>query len=126
MSFIFNQLHQIVEDTTPLLNTYLPDMAHQIFQSSKQKVNERTLRIQLYGTYNAGKSTLVNVLLGKNEAVVGEIPTTDKVDEFNWNGYKLLDSPGVNAPIEHEEIVTAQPLVKIREFKHIIRHEKPR
>jgi hypothetical protein len=25
-----------------------------------------------------------------------------------------------------EKTVTAQPLVKIREFKHIIRHEKPR
>ena len=107
-SSVFSQFYDVIEDVKPFVERYLPDKAHELFESSRQKVNEQTLTIQMYGAYNAGKSTLINVLLGKNVASVGEIPTTDRIDEFNWNGYKLLDSPGVNAPIEHEEVTLAQ------------------
>ena len=34
--------------------------------------------IMIYGVYNAGKSTLINALLGKDEAAVEDIPTTDR------------------------------------------------
>ncbi|MDI1292145.1 MAG: 50S ribosome-binding GTPase [Methylobacter sp.] len=102
MSSVFSLFHQIVDEIEPLREVYLPD--NDGVYLSRQKIDERTLSIQLYGAYNAGKSTLINVLLGMNAAVVGEIPTTDHVEEFNWTGYKLLDSPGVNAPIEHEKI----------------------
>lgn len=102
MSSVFSQFYQIIDDVKPFLEIYTPD--NNAIDLSIQKVNERTLSILLYGAYNAGKSTLINVLLGKNAAAIGEIPTTDRVDEFNWEGYKLLDSPGVNAPIEHEKI----------------------
>lgn len=64
--------------------------------------------IMIYGVYNAGKSTLINALLGKDEAAVEDIPTTDKIDSYNWQQYKLLDTPGVDAPIEHENITKAQ------------------
>ena len=33
---------------------------------------------------------------------MGDIPTTDRVDVYDWNGYHLVDTPGVNAPIAHE------------------------
>lgn len=102
MSSVFNQFHHIVNEIEPLWKAFVPD--NDMITLSRQKINERTLSIQLYGAYNAGKSTFINTLLGKNSAKVGEIPTTDQVEEFDWNGYKLLDSPGVNAPIEHEKI----------------------
>ncbi len=74
----------------------------------KQNIENRKLQIMLYGAYNAGKSTLINALLGREAAVVNDIPTTDKVDRYDWNGFYLLDTPGVNAPITHEEITTEQ------------------
>lgn len=102
MSSVFNQFNSIVNEIEPLWKIYLSD--DDTISLSRNKINKRTLRIQLYGAYNAGKSTFINTLMGENAAKVGEIPTTDQVEEFNWNGYKLLDSPGVNAPIEHEKI----------------------
>ena len=31
---------------------------------------------------------------------------TDRVDYYEWNGYMLADTPGVGAPIEHEDVTT--------------------
>ncbi len=69
----------------------------------KLKFFEPTLMI--YGTYNSGKSTLLNALFGIEEmAKTGDSPETDRVHEYNYNGYTIYDTPGINAPIEHEEV----------------------
>jgi predicted GTPase len=60
--------------------------------------------IMLYGIYNAGKSTLLNAIMGEEKAEVGDIPTTTKLGEFEWRGYRLLDTPGIGAPEEHQKI----------------------
>lgn len=31
-------------------------------------------------------------------------PETAKVEGYDWKGYSLLDTPGIDAPIEHEEV----------------------
>lgn len=74
----------------------------------RQSIECRILQVMLYGAYNAGKSTLVNALLGRDAAKVNDIPTTDKIDQYDWDGFHLLDTPGVNAPIEHEEVTEEQ------------------
>jgi predicted GTPase len=51
---------------------------------------------------------LLNALLGRHAAAIANIPTTDRIDRYDWNGYVLLDSAGVDAPIEHEEVPQAQ------------------
>ena len=68
------------------------------------RIDDQSLRILVYGAYNSGKSTLVNALLGEARAPTGGIPTTNRVDCYDWEGYQLIDTPGVNAPIEHEKI----------------------
>ncbi len=61
-------------------------------------------KIMVYGIYNSGKSTLVNAICGKRVAEVADRPMTDQVTEYDEGKYILIDSPGVNAPIQHEEI----------------------
>ena len=56
----------------------------------------------MYGIYNAGKSTLVNVLCGKEVAEVGDRPTTAKTQPYDAGKYILMDTPGIDAPIKHE------------------------
>jgi len=69
----------------------------------KLKNFEPTLMV--YGTYNAGKSTLLNALFGIDEmAKTGDAPETAEVHKYNYNGYTIYDTPGINAPIEHEEV----------------------
>ena len=62
--------------------------------------------IMVYGIYNAGKSSIINELLGDDLAAVNDKPETDSVDEYEWNGYTIADTPGVGAPIKHEEVTT--------------------
>ncbi|MUK37747.1 hypothetical protein GNP82_09300 [Aliivibrio fischeri] len=102
----FAQIKENIITSAPLINKYrdINEVKKELFDI----IDNDTLQIMLYGAYNAGKSTLINVLLGEELAVVNDIPTTDKVDEFNWCGYKLLDTPGVNAPIEHEKTTNEQ------------------
>ena len=60
--------------------------------------------IMVYGIYNAGKSSILNELMGADKAVVQDIPTTDRVDYYEWQGYKIADTPGVMAPKIHEDV----------------------
>jgi len=82
----------------------------QIYIEDKLESFEPTLMV--YGTYNAGKSTLLNALFGIEEmAKTGDSPETAEVHEYNYNGYTIYDTPGINAPIEHEK-VTSEHLKK--------------
>ena len=76
--------------------------------SVEEQVNKKVLgllqeekpKVLVYGIYNAGKSTLVNVLCGKEVAEVGDRPTTAKTQPYDAGKYILMDTPGSDAPIE--------------------------
>lgn len=67
-------------------------------------LNAQKPKVMVYGIYNSGKSTLINVICKKEVAQVADRPMTDRVTEYDEGRYILIDSPGVNAPIQHEEI----------------------
>lgn len=79
----------------------------QVFEDKKCKPDAS---IMVYGVYNAGKSTLINVLLGREAAAMDDIPLTDQVTAYAWDKYCILDTPGVDAPIAHEDVTNAQML----------------
>lgn len=74
------------------------------------KRNNPDAIIMVYGVYNAGKSTLINALIGREAAAVDDIPTTDSVDSYEWKRFRILDTPGIDAPIEHEIVTKGQML----------------
>lgn len=70
-----------------------------------EKLDNFEPTIMVYGTYNAGKSTLLNAIFGKEEmAKTGDAPETSKISEYTYNGYTIYDTPGINAPQEHQEV----------------------
>ncbi|KLV01454.1 hypothetical protein ABT56_22100 [Photobacterium aquae] len=77
--------------------------------------------VMLYGNYNAGKSSLINLLVGDTVATEGEIPTTARVHTYHWQGMPLLDTPGINAPMAHEHI-SQQQLAKTDLVLFVIRN----
>ena len=106
MSNQYSQVFELVTQTKQIANSYQFSSAS--LSEIQKEMDNSVLNIMLYGAYNAGKSTLVNVLSGKEVAPVADIPKTDKVDRYPWGDYVLLDTPGVNAPIQHEDVTLKQ------------------
>jgi hypothetical protein len=105
MSHNPNPLNQITDSVASIAARWMP---HQDVASAQQAVatmvqNKHT-RVMLFGAYSAGKSLTVNALLGEDVAATGDIPTTCTVTEYVWNSMILQDTPGVNAPVEHERV----------------------
>lgn len=69
-----------------------------------EKLADFKPNLMVYGCYNAGKSTLLNAILGTEQAKMGDTPETFKVDSYEFKNYKIWDTPGIHAPIEHENV----------------------
>lgn len=102
-------LSKINDQLMPLAQNYLgEEQASTLNQELASKLSKTRLQIMLFGAYNAGKSSLINALIGEEVAGVADVPKTATADEYNWQGFTLLDTPGVNAPIEHEALTEEQ------------------
>ncbi len=110
MNPVVPQLQQQLTESLGLVSRYHRDDLDKVREELERLFAEQTPQVMLYGAFNAGKSTLVNALLGREEAAVQDIPTTFQVDRYPWNGLCLLDTPGINAPIAHEQATAEQVL----------------
>ncbi len=110
MSNSIQQLFSIYDRLEKILPTQAKDnIAFRELQTIfEDKREESDATIMVYGVYNAGKSTLINALIGKEVAEVDDVPKTAIVSEYKCNNYLILDTPGIDAPLEHEEITQAQ------------------
>ncbi len=79
----------------------------------RKKRTSQCLRVAVVGEYQAGKSTLINVLLGGRRAKMGDgtRPTTGKIRGYRVSRREiyLVDTPGVNAH-EHHDIAAEEEL----------------
>ncbi|NLY15128.1 MAG: hypothetical protein GXZ05_01950 [Gammaproteobacteria bacterium] len=105
----FNRLRNVFEAASPKLSQYLPaEEVAALGQEIKQRTADQQPVVMVYGVYNAGKSTLINALVGAEVAEMGDIPKTDRVDAYQYGDVSILDTPGIDAPIEHENITREQ------------------
>tara|TARA_R110002167_G_scaffold188380_1_gene389968 strand:- start:25933 stop:27555 length:1623 start_codon:yes stop_codon:yes gene_type:complete len=107
------ELYRAYAETKKLIVEY-PDMQEafrdvEILFEDKNTSSE--LNVMIYGIYNAGKSTLINALIGSEVAPTGDVPLTAKVSKYQWNNVSILDTPGVDAPLEHEQVTKEQMML---------------
>lgn len=111
-----NHAAQLTQAATQVCQAAEGLVAASTLQQMHRQIDEKCALLQpsimLYGLYNAGKSTLLNALLGRQAAAVSDIPQTTMVSGHDWHGYRIFDTPGLDAPIEHEE-VTRNHLAKV-------------
>lgn len=61
-----------------------------------QEFRERGfLTIAFVGEYSAGKSSLISALTGRRDLAISADIATDQCREYEWNGVRLIDTPGL-------------------------------
>jgi predicted GTPase len=104
------RLHDDFVEIRPTLETVFQgdaDALAQVAQTAEKlakDAREGQLNTLVFGHYNAGKSTFINALLGREAAPMGDVPLTAHISRYDWHGHVLFDSPGIDAPIEHEAV----------------------
>lgn len=102
------RLRDIANDFLNYIENEFPDRNNYFFDKIQDTVldllNVEKPRVMVYGIYNSGKSTLINALCRDEVAEVADRPMTDQIREYDKGDYLLIDSPGVDAPIEHEKV----------------------
>ena len=67
---------------------------------------DQRLSVVFAGQYSAGKSTILRAITGRDDIDVGAEITTQRAQEYDWNGIVVIDTPGVHTKIrpDHDEV----------------------
>lgn len=103
-----SQVLSLYESVDGLCETYNPSAVPAIRKMVAARKASAEATIMVYGVYNAGKSTLINALLGVEKARVADTPETDRIQGYRWGDFEILDTPGIDAPQAHEQVTREQ------------------
>lgn len=105
---IARRFYSALQQSGILPKDYLDSLQDKLDRNFYSLLQSPKPKIMVYGIYNSGKSTLVNALCGEAVAEVADRPMTYRIGEYDAGKYTLIDSPGVDAPMDHEEIADYQ------------------
>jgi GTP-binding protein EngB required for normal cell division len=71
----------------------------------KEYQEQGILGVAFVGQYSAGKSTIISGMTGRRDIRIDADIATDKTTNYDWNGIKLIDTPGLFTDRQdHDEI----------------------
>ena len=70
------------------------------------------LTVAFVGQYNAGKSTTISALTGRRDIRIDSDIATDKTANYDWNGIKLIDTPGLFTDRKDHDEITYEAINK--------------
>lgn len=70
------------------------------------------LTIAFVGEYSAGKSSLISALTGRRDLAISADIATDQCREYEWNGVKLIDTPGLWTERKDHDARTYESIAK--------------
>lgn len=106
---LLSEAYATFDSIADICQRYNPAEFQPIHRMITEKRQSPSASIMVYGVYNAGKSTMINALLGEDgRASVADKPETARISSYRWGEYEILDTPGIDAPIEHEAVTREQ------------------
>jgi len=70
------------------------------------------LTVAFVGQYSAGKSTIISALTGQRDIRIDADIATDKTASYDWNGIKLIDTPGLFTDRQDHDEITYEAINK--------------
>lgn len=70
------------------------------------------LTVAFVGQYNAGKSTAISALTGRRDIRIDSDIATDKTASYDWNGIKIIDTPGLFTDRQDHDETTYEAINK--------------
>lgn len=98
----------LYDNVDELCIEYNPSATPAIRRMVAARKDSAAATIMVYGVYNAGKSTLINALIGAEQAKVADTPETYRIQGYRWGDFEILDTPGIDAPQAHEQVTREQ------------------
>ena len=64
------------------------------------------IRVVFAGQYSAGKSSILTAMTGRDDIAIGADITTQEAHEYDWNGIKIIDTPGIHTQVrpDHDAV----------------------
>ena len=91
-----------------LKNSGQEKIADRIKRDTDEVFSKADPSIMFYGIYNSGKSSIINAVFGEEIAQTGDVPTTYQVQRISWNGFTIVDTPGIDAKNEHTLVAESE------------------
>lgn len=71
-----------------------------------------TLTVAFIGQYSAGKSTIISALTGRRDIHIDADIATDQTTPYDWNGIKIIDTPGLYTDRSDHDEITYEAIAK--------------
>lgn len=70
------------------------------------------LTVAFVGQYSAGKSTIISALTGRRDIHIDADIATDATTPYDWNGIKIIDTPGLFTDRADHDDITYEAIAK--------------
>jgi len=78
----------------------------------KEYKQQGALTVAFIGQYSAGKSTIISALTGRRDIHIDADIATDKTAPYDWNGIRVIDTPGLFTDRHDHDEITYEALSK--------------
>ena len=104
-----NQFEQFLSSQD---NEQIKAIQQELRQDLDQYYQNGILTIALIGQYSAGKSTIISALTGRRDIYIDADIATDTTTLYDWNGIKIIDTPGIYTEREDHDKITYDAIEK--------------
>lgn len=85
----------------------------QKFRDGLQEYKQQgALTVAFIGQYSAGKSTIISALTGRRDIHIDADIATDATTPYDWNGIKIIDTPGLFTDRADHDGITYEAIAK--------------